>query len=210
MTLQSSEPRQLPPAPHTPDDGPHLECQLSPNDPASQTLRIRARRFYPVSRQELFAAWTRRTAWDSWMRLRARSRSTVAPYRGGTFRLELAEGPTIHVITGTVIDVRLAESLSLSWVHHGKSDYASTVDASFRERHRVAELSLVHGHIASRREAAWLMRLWATALDRLASYFEEGSSTRARRSIDRPTPIIHTAEPEVRRPSQRTAFARSA
>src|SRR5215218_3970351 len=83
-------------------DGPILECAppaTSPGqDAADPTLRIRAHRVYAASREELFASWTRRTAWDSWMRLRSRSRSTLSPFRGGAFRLELAEGPAIHVI----------------------------------------------------------------------------------------------------------------
>src|SRR5215203_1559019 len=58
-------------------DGPILECAPSTTSPGQDTpdptLRIRAHRVYPASREELFASWTRRTAWDSWMRLRSRS-----------------------------------------------------------------------------------------------------------------------------------------
>jgi hypothetical protein len=36
------------------------------------------------------------------------------------------------------------------------------------------ELLMIHGGIGSRREAAWLMRLWSAVLDRLASYLEDG------------------------------------
>ena len=151
------------------DNGPVLECTPPGVDPAGQTLRIRARRLYPVSRQELFDAWTRCRAWDSWMRLRARSRTTLAPYRGGAFRLELAEGATIHVISGTTIDILPPESLSLSWAHHGMTQRASTIDLTFRDRAGRTELLVIHGNISSRREAAWLMRLWPTVLDRLRS-----------------------------------------
>ena len=155
-------------------EGPLLE-QLPPlTDGVEPVRRIRARRVYPVSRSDLFAAWTRRNAWDSWMRLRARSRTTLSPYRGGAFRLELAEGATIHVVTGSVTDVRPEETLSLTWLHHTKSERPSVVDVTFRSRQGMSELSLVHGAIGSRREAAWLMRLWSAVLDRLASYLEDG------------------------------------
>jgi uncharacterized protein YndB with AHSA1/START domain len=180
MPLSSFEPLLVPRTPFatfpTAADGPLLE-QLPPlADTTEPALRIRARRAYPVSRGDLFAAWTRRTAWDSWMRLRARSRTTLSPYRGGAFRLELAEGATIHVVTGCVRDVRPEEILSLSWLHHTKSERASVVDVTFRSRQGASELSIVHGSICSRREAAWLMRLWSAVLDRLASYLEDGAS----------------------------------
>ncbi len=152
------------------DDGPVLECAPPGADAGTQPLRIRAHRFYPVSCEDLFATWMRRSAWDTWMRLRARSRSTLAPHRGGAFRLELAEGPTIHVITGVVNDIRVDEFLSLSWVHHNTSDRGSTVDVSFRSHQGDTGLKLVHRDISSRREAAWLMRLWSTVLGRLGHY----------------------------------------
>jgi len=181
MPLQPSEIAPFP----TPLDGPVLECAPVAADSTEQTLRIRARRLYPVSRNELFAAWTRRTAWESWMRMRARSRATLAPHRGGAFRLELAEGPTIHVITGTVLDKRDAEFLSLSWIHQGKGDHLSTVDVYLRDRHGMTELTLVHHDIARRREAAWLMRLWAAVLRRLATYLEDGAAPPSRQLNDR-------------------------
>ncbi|HUQ81786.1 MAG TPA: SRPBCC domain-containing protein [Gemmatimonadaceae bacterium] len=160
--------------------GPILECVTRGAEPAGQPLRIRARRLYPVSRDVLFSAWTRRSAWDAWMRLRARSRVALSPRRGGAFRLELAEGATIHVISGMVHDLRPSELLSLSWIHHTKSEQASFVDVAFRSRHGAnapSELSIVHRGIASRREAAWLMQLWTAVLDRLSTYLVDESTT---------------------------------
>lgn len=157
------------------DDGPVLEYAPPGANTGTRPLRIRAHRFYPVSREDLFATWMRRSAWDTWMRLRARSRSTLAPYRGGAFRLELAEGPTIHVITGAVNDIRADEFLSLSWVHHNTSDHGSTVDVAFCPRQGGTGLTLVHRDIGSRREAAWLMRLWSTALGRLGHYVDDAA-----------------------------------
>jgi uncharacterized protein YndB with AHSA1/START domain len=152
------------------DDGPLLERAPHESETAEQRLRIRARRAFPVLRNELFAAWTTRAAWESWFRLRARSRAIVTPYSGGAFRLELAEGPTIHVITGSTREIRIDEFVSFSWVHHDTSDYGSIVEIAFDQRCNRSELRLTHHSIASRREAAWLMRLWAAALDRLDRY----------------------------------------
>jgi len=165
-------------------DGPILDCApptTSPRlDTTDPTLRIRAHRVYPASREELFASWTRRTAWDSWMRLRSRSRSTLSPFRGGAFRLELAEGPAIHVITGVVHDIRPDELLSLGWVHQNTNDHGSMVDVTFQSAHDGTALTLVHRGITSRREASWLMRLWSAVLGRLETYVAGGvaSSTR--------------------------------
>jgi uncharacterized protein YndB with AHSA1/START domain len=170
MPLSSSE--TLPAAPTSVSlDGPTLECS---ND--ADRLRIRARRVYETSREEIFAAWTRRDALDLWLRLRSRSRVILSPQIGGSFRLELAEGPTIHVITGAVIDYRAAEYLSLSWIHHEKSDRPSIVQVSFRERNGRGEIGLVHREIENRREAAWLMKLWSNALARLDSYFSDSAA----------------------------------
>lgn len=168
MPLQSFE---TPPNPFGIDDGPRLERAPRDSETAEQRLRIRARRAFPVSRDELFAAWTTRTAWESWFRLRARSRAVVTPYPGSAFRLELAEGPTIHVITGSALEIRLDEFVSFTWIHHDTNDYGSIVEIAFDQRCNQSELRLVHRSIASRREAAWLMRLWAAALDRLHHYF---------------------------------------
>ena len=165
-------------------DGPILDCAPSTTSPrldtTDPTLCIRAHRVYPASREELFASWTRRTAWDSWMRLRSRSRSTLSPCRGGAFRLELAEGPAIHVITGVVHDIRPDELLSLGWVHQNTNDHGSTVDVTFQSAHDGTALTLVHRGITSRREASWLMRLWSAVLGRLETYVAGGvaSSTR--------------------------------
>ena len=210
MTLQSSETTPLPPKPHSLDDGPVLACAPGADaaDPGHQLLQIRARRFYPVSREELFATWIGQTGWDSWMRLRARSRSTLAPYRGGAFRLELGDGPTIHVITGDVSELRSPEFLSFSWLHESSSDHGSTLDVTFREHNGQSELILLHRSITSRREAAWLMRLWAAVLARLGAYLQEGSPTSHRvREIVRRIPLM--AEPEARSAAS-SRFARSA
>ena len=203
MPLPSSE---TSPTSRSLDNGPVLECAPPGADPADQTLRIRAQRLYPVSRQTLFEAWTRSRAWDSWMRLRHRSRTTLAAHRGGAFRLELAEGATIHVISGTMIDILPPESFSLSWAHHGMTQQPSTIDLTFRDRAGRTELLMTHGNIASRREAAWLMRLWATVLDRLASYVEEGSTNPTRR--ERAATIAPSREPELHRSGARTVFRR--
>jgi uncharacterized protein YndB with AHSA1/START domain len=94
---------------------------------------------------------------------------------GGSFRLELAAGPTIHVVTGCVIDLHPSDYLSLSWIHNGNSERPSILQVSFRERNRRGEVQLVHRDIQNRREAAWLMNLWCNALTRLERYFSEAT-----------------------------------
>lgn len=156
------------------NERPLLQCAPPGTLAAGHDIRIRARRVFPAARDDLFAAWTGRPGWESWLRLRARSRVIAAPYSDGAFRLQLGEGPRIHVITGAVRDVRLHEFISLTWIHHGTSDHASVLDVAFSDRGIQSELRLVHRSIASRREAAWLMRLWASALDRLERLFADG------------------------------------
>jgi uncharacterized protein YndB with AHSA1/START domain len=193
MTLKSFE---IPPKPFALDDGPLLECAPPGRGAAAQPLRIRARRVFPASRDELFAAWTTRTAWESWLRLRARSRAMVAPYSGGAFRLELADGPTIHVVTGTTMEIRPDEFVSFTWIHHNTSDHGSVLDIACAPLREQSELRLLHRSIASRREAAWLMRLWASALNRLGRYFASEAAT-VPRMRDLARRIAQTVEPEL-------------
>jgi uncharacterized protein YndB with AHSA1/START domain len=210
MPLPSSETPLVTPKSPVLGDGPVLECAPPGAEVSDQLLRIRAHRRYPVTREELFASWTRRTAWDSWMRLRARSRTALAPYRGGAFRLELAEGPTIHLITGAMTDIRPPEFLSLSWVHQNTGDHGSTIDLSFRQQDDQTDFTLVHRSISSRREAAWLMKFWTTVLDRLREYLDEGAPGSTRRVAEIPRKIPRTSEAEVRRHRIGATFARSA
>jgi hypothetical protein len=44
------------------------------------------------------------------------------------------------------------------------------IDVSFASHGDQTELELLHRGIASRREAAWLMRLWTVALSRFTSF----------------------------------------
>lgn len=169
MTQLSSETRQIAPTPPALADGPVLLCPPPGAEPGEQLLGIHARRLMATTPDELFAAWTSRAAWESWLRLRARSRATVAANPGASFRLELAEGPTIHVITGTIREVQPDEFLSFTWVHENTNDHGSIIDVSFTSHGENTELDLLHHGIASRREAAWLMRLWTAALSRFTS-----------------------------------------
>lgn len=169
MTLQSFATHPISSTTRALSDGPVLICAPPGEEASDHLLRIRARRLLPTTPDQLFAAWTRRAAWESWLRLRARSRATLAANPGAAFRLELAEGPTIHVIVGTVREVRPDEFLSLTWVHQNAHDYGSVIDVSFASCGDQTELELLHYGIASRREAAWLMRLWTAALSRFTS-----------------------------------------
>jgi hypothetical protein len=114
------------------------------------------------------------------------------------------------VITGMVNDLRAPEFLSLGWVRQGRCDHGSIVDVWIRERHGLAEMTLVHGHIGSRREASWLMRLWSTVLDRFGSYLADGAMPVARRRTGTAATIACTSEPGIGLRRSRTAYARSA
>jgi len=192
MPLQSFETSPSSVATH---NGPLLEYAPRERDMAEQCLRIRARRVFSASRNDLFAAWTGRNAWESWLGFRTRSRAVVTSYSGGAFRLELAEGPIIHVITGAAREIRVGELASFTWIHHDTGDHWSTIDVAFGQRRDQSELRLVHHSIASRREAAWLMRLWVAALDRLDRCLvtEIDRGPRARELARR---IAQTTEPQ--------------
>ena len=133
--------------------------------------RIRADRVFHVPPRDVMNAWTTSTAWERWLRLQSRSRATIAATPGGSFRLEVADTPVIHVITGDV-SAASAELLELSWLHDGVSDSASRVTVTVRESSEGSIMTFVHDRIANRREASWLMRLWPRAHRRLAELLE--------------------------------------
>ena len=172
MNQASSEARSV--FPRGQDLDHHPGIQSAPSlDATEHGQRIRARRVYSASTETLFDAWTHRAGWEAWLRLRSRSRATISACPGGAFRLELAEGPKIHVISGSVIELVVPELLSLSWTYEDRPDRSSLVTVSFEELAAGTELTLVHDHIASRRDASWLMRLWTTVLDRLGEFAVE-------------------------------------
>ena len=182
MPQTSSDARSASSTPPALAEGPALGYAAALTDPADRTICIRARRVYDVARTDVFAAWTRRHGWESWLRLRARSRVMLTNARGGAFRLELAEGPTIHVITGSIQELVAPSFLALTWWHSEKSDSVSLIEVTLRDLHGATELTFVHSHV-DRREAAWLMRLWAMALDRLGDYLAEGIAPERERAV---------------------------
>jgi hypothetical protein len=142
------------------------------------------------------------------MRLRSKCRATIAPCSGSAFRLEIAEGPAIHVITGDVIEIG-SDHLVLSWCHHERSDTHSTIAVALRDMGTSAtDVSFVHDRIASRREAAWLMRFWGTALERLDDYLSR-ATPRTKRRGDVALSVSSSIDASYR-PLRPTTFARSA
>ena len=133
-------------------------------------LSVRVRRLYDASCGAVFDAWMSRDAWSAWMQLRGRSRATLAPHVGGGFRLEVSDGPVIHVITGAVDELQPPHRLVLSWLHHDPGAGPSTVTVAIRPLGRTTELSLVHDRLTSRRHVAWSQRAWDRMLQRLGAY----------------------------------------
>ena len=81
-----------------------------------------------------------------------------------------ADGPIIHVITGTIQALRREEHLALTWLHHDMANEPSLVEVSFRSVNGGTELTLAHRRIAARRQLVWTRRAWELMLGRLAGY----------------------------------------
>jgi uncharacterized protein YndB with AHSA1/START domain len=165
---------------------PALACTREPQpaaeaagarEPVGWPLAVRVRRTYEAPRDVVFAAWMSRQAWSTWMQLRARSRATVAARVGGAYRLEIADGPIIHVITGTIEELRPEERLALTWLHHDMANEPSLVEVSLRSVAGGTELALVHRRITARRQLAWTRSAWERMLERLAKYLAPARPT---------------------------------
>jgi uncharacterized protein YndB with AHSA1/START domain len=116
---------------------------------SGETLVVR--RFIPVPRQRVFAAWLDPASLAAWMRPRGTTDVTaeVDPRVGGRFRILMAQGPKQYEHTGEYLVIEPPRHLSFTWISQATDHRPTTVTVELLEREGGTELVLTHRQLPS-------------------------------------------------------------
>jgi uncharacterized protein YndB with AHSA1/START domain len=111
---------------------------------SGETLVVR--RFIPVPRERVFAAWLDPTSLAQWMRPGAATDATaeVDPRVGGKFRIVMLHGREEFEHTGEYLSIQPPARLSFTWVSKATDHRQTEVTIDFLERPGGTELVLTH------------------------------------------------------------------
>jgi uncharacterized protein YndB with AHSA1/START domain len=116
---------------------------------SGETLVVR--RFIPVPRQRVFAAWLDPVSLAAWMRPTGITDVTaeVDPRVGGKFRIVMAQGPKQFEHTGEYLVIEPPRQLSFTWISEATDHRPTTVTIELLEREGGTELVLTHRQLPS-------------------------------------------------------------
>lgn len=111
---------------------------------SGETLVVR--RFIPVARERVFAAWLDPESLAQWMRPRETTDATaeVDPRVGGKFRIVMAQGSKKFEHTGEYLVVDSPARLSFTWISEATYLRPTVVIIEFFEKPGGTELVLTH------------------------------------------------------------------
>ena len=111
---------------------------------SGETLVIR--RFIPVARERVFAAWLDPESLAQWMRpgKTAEATAVVDPRVGGKFRIVMAQGSEKFEHTGEYLLIEPPGRLSFTWISAATDLRPTEVTIDFWERDGGTELVLTH------------------------------------------------------------------
>jgi uncharacterized protein YndB with AHSA1/START domain len=104
------------------------------------------RRFIPVARDRVFAAWLDPGSLAQWMRPGGTTDATaeVDPRKGGKFRIVMMHGAQRFEHTGEYLLIEPPARLSFTWISQATDHKPSVVTIDFLERSGGTELVLTH------------------------------------------------------------------
>jgi uncharacterized protein YndB with AHSA1/START domain len=116
---------------------------------SGETLVVR--RFIPVPRQRVFAAWLDPVSLATWMRPAGMTDATaeVDPRVGGKFRVVMARGPEQYEHTGEYLVIEPPRRLSFTWISQATDHRPTTVTIELFDRGGGTELVLTHRQLPS-------------------------------------------------------------
>jgi uncharacterized protein YndB with AHSA1/START domain len=116
---------------------------------SGETLVVR--RFIPVPRERVFAAWLDPTSLAAWMRPAGTTDATaeVDPRVGGKFRIVMAQRPKQYEHTGEYLVIESPRRLSFTWISQATDHRPTTVTIELFEREGGTELVLTHRQLPS-------------------------------------------------------------
>jgi uncharacterized protein YndB with AHSA1/START domain len=117
---------------------------VSPTGSSGETLVVR--RFIPVPRERVFAAWLDPASLAQWMRPGGMTdaRVEVDARVGGKFRIVMLEGRREFEHTGEYLGIEPPARLSFTWISQATDHRPTEVTIDFLERDGGTELVLTH------------------------------------------------------------------
>jgi uncharacterized protein YndB with AHSA1/START domain len=111
---------------------------------SGETLLVR--RFIPVPRERVFAAWLDPASLTQWMRPRGMTDANVEvdPQVGGKFRIVMIQGRKKFEHTGEYLTIQPPARLSFTWISDATDHKPTEVTIEFLERQGGTELVLTH------------------------------------------------------------------
>lgn len=135
-------------------------------DPGESAGPLVVRRFLPVSRQRVFAAWLDPVSLAEWMRPGETTRATVTvdPRVGGRFRIVMSHDHGDYEHSGEYLTIDPPSLLSFTWMSSATDNRSTVVTVELLERNGGTELILTHRQLPpSRIEAhrkGWTDIVW--------------------------------------------------
>jgi uncharacterized protein YndB with AHSA1/START domain len=117
---------------------------VSPARSSGETLVVR--RFIPVPRERVFAAWLDAASLAQWMRPKGTTDARVEmdPRVGGKFRIVMMHGREQFEHTGEYLIIEPPARLSFTWISRATDHKPTEVTIEFLERPDGTELVLTH------------------------------------------------------------------
>lgn len=117
--------------------------------PAGETLVVR--RFIPVPRERVFAAWLDGASLARWMRPTGitDARVEVDARVGGKFRIVMLQGREEFEHTGEYLIIEPPARLAFTWISQATDHRSTEVTIEFLERQAGTELVLTHRRLPS-------------------------------------------------------------
>jgi uncharacterized protein YndB with AHSA1/START domain len=123
---------------------------VSPAGGPGETLVVR--RFIPVPRGRVFAAWLDPVSLARWMRpkgMTADARVEVDPRVGGKFRIVMIQGRKEFEHAGEYLSLEPPSRLSFTWISDATDHKPTEVTIEFLEKPGGTELVLTHRRLPS-------------------------------------------------------------
>jgi len=104
------------------------------------------RRFIPVARERVFAAWLDPASLAQWIRPRGTTDATaeIEARVGGKFRIVMTQGAQKFEHTGEYLVIEPPERLSFTWISEATDLRPTVVTINFLERDAGTDLVLTH------------------------------------------------------------------
>jgi uncharacterized protein YndB with AHSA1/START domain len=122
---------------------------VTPADGSGETLVVR--RFIPVPRERVFAAWLDPASLAQWMRPTGITEAKVEadPRVGGRFRIVMVQGEERFEHTGEYLIIEPPARLAFTWISQATDHRRTEVTIEFLERSGGTELVLTHRRLPS-------------------------------------------------------------